>query len=177
MPRIPNRVPPWSVAAARGWRGACPQCGGGRLRHGVRFADHCPHCDTDLNRAEVGSAVALFVIPFSLVPAFAAVIALEKWAPGPVWLETGLAITIALTLALTLMARVRGAITGIALANRVQAYDPHYTEALDPAAQALGAPPPAYPAPAVRVRPERVASDTPVAVPVHTRPRHPVDHS
>lgn len=166
MSRLPLRTSPWWVALARGWRGACPHCGHGDLKRGLGFAEVCPHCDTDLNRAEIGSAVALFAIPLGLIPAFAVVIAFEKWAPGPVWFETGLAITIALSISLGLMARVRGAVTGLALANRVQGYDPDYAPERDPAAQALGAPPPAYPAPAVRMVPTRIPTVTPVPVPL-----------
>jgi uncharacterized protein (DUF983 family) len=170
MPRLPVRTPPWWVAFHRGWRGACPHCGRGDLRRGVSFAESCPHCDTDLNRAEIGSAVALIAIPFGLIPAFAVVIAMEKWAPGPVWLETALAIGIALSIALGLMARVRGAVTGLAFANRVQGYHPDYAPDRDPAAQALGAPPPAYPAPSIRLIPKRASTTIPVAIPLNRAP-------
>jgi uncharacterized protein (DUF983 family) len=146
-------TPDLLTALRRGWARQCPACGGNAIRRPLSLTDHCPECGSALDQVQVGSLVALISILMATSVAMAAGILCECWLDLPLWVEVVMCEVLACTVVLTSFARVKGAVIGLAMANRVQAYDPDYSTDSDPAMQKLGAAPARFPPPRYRLRP------------------------
>lgn len=114
----------WWTALLRGFRGACPVCGSGRLFTGyVRLNPACTHCRTPLTPHRADDAPAyftIFIVGHMIVPAM---LVLERTAHPALWVHWILWIPLTLALTLLLLPRVKGAVIGLQWALDVRRDD------------------------------------------------------
>lgn len=107
-------------AMVRGWRGRCPNCGGGPLLFGyLKVHDQCTVCEQELyhHRADDGPAyLTILVVGHLMAPLLHIVFVM--WRPEPIFLFTIFAVgTVALSL--YLLPRLKGALIGFQWAKEM----------------------------------------------------------
>ncbi len=114
---------PLGPALRRGFLGACPNCGRGRLLQGyLRLRPTCPVCGEDLShaRADDGPAyLTILIVGHLLAPAILAVFV--HWRPTPVVLMSLFA-SGAVVLSLALLPRLKGMLVGIQWSRRMHGF-------------------------------------------------------
>lgn len=116
---------PLGPALGRGWRGRCPNCGGGPMFDSyLRVRDHCASCGEALHhhRADDVPAWAVILIVGKLL--VGALLWVElAWSP-PVWAHWAIWPAATLGLVLWLLPRVKGAIVGLQWSQRMHGFAP-----------------------------------------------------
>ncbi|MDP1667424.1 DUF983 domain-containing protein [Phaeovulum sp.] len=114
---------PLGRALRRGFFGACPNCGRGRLLQGyLRLRPTCPVCGEDLShaRADDGPAyLTILVVGHIVAPTLLAVFV--HWRPSPLLLMTFFAVA-AVSLSLALLPRFKGMMVGIQWSRRMHGF-------------------------------------------------------
>ena len=114
---------PLGRALRRGFFGACPNCGKGRLLRGyLRLRPSCPVCGEDLShaRADYGPAyLTILVVGHLMAPAILAVFV--HWRPAPLTLIAIFA-TATVALSLALLPRFKGMLVGIQWSRRMHGF-------------------------------------------------------
>ncbi len=114
----------WASALRRGFGGACPACGTGRLFGGyARLEPACRRCGTALapHRADDAPAYfTIFAVGHVVIPAM---LVLERLARPEIWVHWALWIPLTLALSLALLPRIKGAVVGLQWALDVRRDD------------------------------------------------------
>ncbi|WP_372840689.1 DUF983 domain-containing protein [Phaeovulum sp.] len=114
---------PLGRALRRGFTGACPNCGRGRLLQGyLRLRPTCPVCGEDLShaRADDGPAyLTILIVGHVLAPTIVAVFV--HWRPSPLVLMSLFA-SGAVMLSLALLPRLKGMLVGIQWSRRMHGF-------------------------------------------------------
>jgi uncharacterized protein (DUF983 family) len=120
------------VAAWRGLRGRCPQCGDGKLfRAFLKINDHCPKCSEALYHHRADDAPPYVVITIVGHIVVGLMLAVEKtWAPD-LWIHTAIWVPLTIILAIAFLPPVKGALVGVQWALRMHGFDPNSSEALE----------------------------------------------
>ncbi len=104
------------TAMARGFRGRCPACGGGRLFNGwLRQASSCPQCAAPLGDVRADDAPPYFVIFIVAHVVIAIQFALDDVMGLPVLTEAAIFLPLTLAACLLLLRPVKGATIGLML--------------------------------------------------------------
>lgn len=115
------KLPAWgrpalASALKRGATGACPACGRGRLFAGfLRPVAACSACAAPLGRVpadDVPPYVTILIVGHIVVPLM---LAYERAAAPPVWLNAAIFVPLTLALTLALIRPVKGAVVGLML--------------------------------------------------------------
>ena len=111
------------LSLLRGWRGRCPQCGGGPLLHGyLKTRSACAACGEDLSpaRADDIPAWATILIVGKLL--VAGLISVElAWGP-PVWVHWAIWPALTLGVTLWLLPRIKGMVIALQWAWRMHGF-------------------------------------------------------
>ena len=114
---------PVRPALWRGWRGRCPNCGGGGLFSAyLKVRDRCVACDEELfhHRAD-DMPTWLTIIIVGHIVALLTVTVHQVFGP-PLWVHWSIFPALALFLALFLLPRMKGAVVGLQWANRMHGF-------------------------------------------------------
>lgn len=107
-------------AMARGWRGACPDCGRGRIFSGwLRVAETCACCAAPLGRVRADDAPPYFVVFAVGHLVIAAAFMVDRIGTLSVGAEIALFLPLTAILALGLLRPVKGATLGLMLHLRM----------------------------------------------------------
>lgn len=120
---IPAPRPVWP-ALRRGLRGACPNCGRGRLfARFLKVSESCGDCREELHHHRADDAppyFTIFIAGHILVPV---VLAVERiWTPD-LWVHMALWLPATIALCLALLPPVKGALVGLQWALRMHGFD------------------------------------------------------
>ncbi|MEH7829012.1 DUF983 domain-containing protein [Gemmobacter denitrificans] len=114
---------PVGQALWRGWRGRCPNCGGGPiLRSYLKVRDHCPSCNEALHhqRADDGPAyITILIVGHLAGPAL--LWAFVKWRPDPLIMVAVFSV-LSVALTLWLLPRVKGAFVALQWSRRMHGF-------------------------------------------------------
>jgi uncharacterized protein (DUF983 family) len=106
--------PGWRSAVARGFKGRCPACGGGRLfARFLRVAERCGECGADLHHHRADDLPPYIVIMIVGHVVGTAILVAETRFETPLWLHLVLWPLLALILSLVLLQPVKGAVVGL----------------------------------------------------------------
>jgi len=106
--------PGWRAAVARGLKGRCPACGGGRLfARFLKVADRCGDCGAELHHHRADDLPPYIVILIVGHVLGWAILAAETEFETPLWLHLALWPLLGLVLSLALLQPVKGAVVGL----------------------------------------------------------------
>ena len=115
---------PLRPALFKGWRGRCPQCGGGSLYDSyLKVSDHCDICGEAFHHHRADDAPAwltIILIGHLIAPIMLAsfeFLTLPTWSHAVIWPA------LALTGAIILLPRVKGMIIAFQWAHRMHGFD------------------------------------------------------
>ena len=115
---------PLKQALRRGFRGACPNCGQGKLfRKYLKVDDHCSQCSEALHYHEADDAPAYFtilIVGHILVPI--AIVAEKTWSPS-VAMSIGVWVPTIIAACLLLLPRIKGALVSFQWSRRMHGFD------------------------------------------------------
>jgi uncharacterized protein (DUF983 family) len=108
--------PPMLTALGRGFMGRCPACGQTHVFNGyLRVVPECTVCHAPLGELRADDAPPYFtivVVGHIIIPAM---LALEKAAAPPIWLQAALWVPLTLAMSLALLRPIKGATVGLML--------------------------------------------------------------
>jgi uncharacterized protein (DUF983 family) len=128
--------PNWRSAIARGLKGCCPACGGGRLfPRFLKVADLCGDCGVELHHHRADDLPPYIVILIVGHILGWGILMAETEFEAPLWLHLAVWPLLALVLSLLLLQPVKGAVVGLQYAlgmhgfaavdeNRASKHDP-----------------------------------------------------
>jgi uncharacterized protein (DUF983 family) len=106
--------PGWRTGIARGVRGRCPACGGGRLfPRFLKVAEQCRDCGADLHHHRADDLPPYIVILIVGHILGWAILMAETEFQAPLWLHLAVWPLLALILCLLLLQPVKGAVVGL----------------------------------------------------------------
>lgn len=112
---IDETLPPRNAwqSIKRGWSQSCPDCGQGRI-YGkyLKVNDLCPVCQTELFHHRADDAPPYFVMTITAHVIVFGILALEKFASPPTWVQLAIWMPALVLLSLWLLPRVKGALIG-----------------------------------------------------------------
>lgn len=114
---------PLGAALLRGWRGRCPNCGGGPILEGyLRVREHCPSCGEALHhhRADDMPAWATILIVGHVV-GFGFFHTEMAYHP-PMWVHWAIWPALAIGLTMWLLPHVKGAVVALQWARRMHGF-------------------------------------------------------
>jgi uncharacterized protein (DUF983 family) len=116
--------PVWQ-SVHRGWRGRCPNCGGGPLMRGyLKVRDACPVCSEELHhhRADDGPAyLTILIVGHLMAPLMLFVF--TRFRPDPLISASVFSVG-CVALALFLLPRLKGVLVGVQWAKRMHGFGP-----------------------------------------------------
>lgn len=112
-----------SLSLRRGFAGACPHCGKGKLfRAYLKVTDHCSACDesyTHQRADDLPAYIVLFIVGHIIVGALMSVDVEGLW---PLWVHMVLWPSLTLILSLLLLQPVKGAVVGLQWALKMHGF-------------------------------------------------------
>ncbi len=119
----------WLQAIGRGFAGACPHCGRGRVFAGfLTVADTCEQCGLELHRHRADDLPPYLVIFVVGHAVGYGILVSELRFEAPMWLHLALWPPLALALSLALLRPVKGAVVGLQFALGLHGFDPPVRE-------------------------------------------------
>ena len=104
-----RQLPEQPVALWRGFRGACPRCGKGRLFQSyLKQNDRCATCGADFSKIHADDAPGWFVMVITGAILMPAAVFLSVHEVMPDWATMALLIVLALALVFALLPRAKG---------------------------------------------------------------------
>ncbi len=122
----------WKQAMWRGFTGACPACGQGRIfGKYLKVVDTCSSCGEELHHHHADDAPPYFTMMIVGHVVIPLVLVVEKvWHPD-VSIHFMLWTAVVLSMTFALMPAVKGAIVGLQWANRMHGFDPNFRPELE----------------------------------------------
>jgi uncharacterized protein (DUF983 family) len=109
----------------RGFGLRCPRCGQGAIfRSYLKVNDTCPSCGEELHHHRADDAPPYFTILIVGHVVVGGVLALERMAAPPGWVQAAVWLPLTLILTLLLLSRVKGALIGLQWALCMHGFDP-----------------------------------------------------
>lgn len=112
-----------SASLLRGFRGRCPQCGGGRLfRKFLKVRDNCPTCTEELYHQRADDFppyLTIFAVGHIVIPLLAWV---ELTYHPPIWVHMSIWPAMVIVLALGLLQPIKGAVVGLQWSLRMHGF-------------------------------------------------------
>ncbi len=137
MPVTTSQTPPprnWSQAMWRGFFGACPSCGTGRLFGSyLKVSDTCASCGEALHHHRADDAPPYFTIFIAGHVIVAGVLALEQSVAPPPWVHLVIWLPLTVVVCLALLPRIKGALVGLQWALRMHGFSGEDDRVPDPA--------------------------------------------
>lgn len=113
----------WRLAVARGLKGRCPHCGGGRLfRAFLKPVDACGTCGEPLHHQRADDLPPYIVITIVGHIVVGGLLLAEKYGDWPMALHMVVWPALTLALALALMQPVKGGVIGLQWALRMHGF-------------------------------------------------------
>lgn len=115
----------WLRAVGRGFGGACPHCGQGRVFAGfLKVADRCEACGLELHRHRADDLPPYLVIFLVGHLVGYGILVSELGYDVPLWLHLAVWPVLTLGLSLALLQPVKGAVVGLQYALRLHGLNP-----------------------------------------------------
>lgn len=131
-------APPRNLVQAmwRGWSGACPACGNGRLfRKYLKVADTCPSCSEELHHHRADDAPPYFTILLvGHIIVFGVLLLEQTFAPST-WVHYVIWLPLLLGMSFWFLPRIKGALVGLQWALRMHGFGGPESEEMPPAAR------------------------------------------
>jgi uncharacterized protein (DUF983 family) len=109
----------------RGFGLRCPRCGQGAIfRSYLKVNDTCPSCGEELHHHRADDAPPYFTILIVGHVVVGGVLALERTAAPPGWVQAAVWLPLTLILTLLLLSRVKGALIDLQWALYMHGFDP-----------------------------------------------------
>lgn len=119
----------WLQAVRRGFVGACPHCGRGRVFAGfLAVADTCDQCGLELHRHRADDLPPYLVIFLVGHVVGYGILVSEFRFDVPLWLHLAVWPALTLVLSLALLRPVKGAVVGLQFALGLHGFDPPLRE-------------------------------------------------
>lgn len=121
-PDTPDDRPLWQ-SLLRGWKGACPNCGRGRLfgRY-LKVKDSCGGCGTAFHHHQSDDAPPYFTILIVGHVVLPGLVMTERLLHPEMWIQMALWPAVTLALTLLLLPRTKGAVIALQWSRRMHGF-------------------------------------------------------